>query len=189
MVGCITGSTRQSEMADLTRRATRWVGTLSDGNVHVKFHDDRLRNGGDNTYWNFMETRFGDLRPWPLILKIFVSHRVPILNVYVKFHDDRLRNDWDYYTLKFCENTDKTRTNTHTNTQTNRHGHYNTSPSPYGGRGIYCVNRCMKSEVIALTSFMTDGRMDGRTDARLAFLCPPPMVSPWRGTIILGIFF
>ena len=24
-------------------------------------------------------------------------------------------------------------TNTHTNTQTDRHGHYNTSPSPYGG--------------------------------------------------------
>ena len=42
--------TRQSEMADLARRATRWVGTLSDGNVHVKFHDDRLRNGGDITY-------------------------------------------------------------------------------------------------------------------------------------------
>ena len=140
-------------MADLARRATRWVGTLSDGNVHVKFHDDRLRNGGDITYWNFMETRFGDLRPWPLILKIFVSHRVPILNVYVKFHDDRLRNDWDITLWNFA----KTRTNTHTNKQTdmgitiprpprentdkhthkqtNGHGHYNTSPSPYGGRG------------------------------------------------------
>ena len=58
-----TIQTRQSEMADLARRATRWVGTLSDGNVHVKFHDDRLRNGGDITYLNFMETRFGDLRP------------------------------------------------------------------------------------------------------------------------------
>ena len=45
-----TLQTRQSEMADLARRATRWVGTLSDGNVHVKFHDDRLRNGGDITY-------------------------------------------------------------------------------------------------------------------------------------------
>ena len=43
-------ATRQSEMADLARRATRWVGTLSDGNVHVKFHDDRLRNSGDVTY-------------------------------------------------------------------------------------------------------------------------------------------
>ena len=28
-------------------------------------------------------------------------------------------------------------TNTHTNTKTDRHGHYNTSPSPYGGRGNY----------------------------------------------------
>ena len=28
-------------------------------------------------------------------------------------------------------------THTQTNTQTNRHGHYNTSPSPYGGRGNY----------------------------------------------------
>ena len=45
-----TSLTRQSEMADLARRATRWVGTLSHGNVHVKFHDDRLRNGGDITY-------------------------------------------------------------------------------------------------------------------------------------------
>ena len=33
----------------------------------------------------------------------------------------------------------------------------------------YCVNRCMKSEVIALTSFVTDAQTDGR----LAFLCPP----------------
>ena len=49
IIGSIT-QTRQSEMADLARRATRWVGTLSDGNVHVKFHDDRLRNGGDITY-------------------------------------------------------------------------------------------------------------------------------------------
>ena len=48
--GCETIVTRQSEMADLARRATRWVGTLSHGNVHVKFHDDRLRNGGDITY-------------------------------------------------------------------------------------------------------------------------------------------
>ena len=31
--------------------------------------------------------------------------------------------------MKFCENTDK---------QTHRHGHYNTSPSPYGGRGNNC---------------------------------------------------
>ena len=45
-------------MADLARRATRWVGTLSDGNVHVKFHDDRLRNGGDITYLEFRGNTF-----------------------------------------------------------------------------------------------------------------------------------
>ena len=33
------------------------------------------------------------------------------------------------------------RTNKHTNTQTNRHGHYNTSPSPYGGR---CKHQLIK---------------------------------------------
>ena len=31
-------------------------------------------------------------------------------------------------------------THKHTNTQTNRHGHYNTSPSPYGGRGKNTAN-------------------------------------------------
>ena len=30
-------------------------------------------------------------------------------------------------------------TNTHTNTKTDRHGHYNTSPSPYGGRGNHAI--------------------------------------------------
>ena len=32
-------------------------------------------------------------------------------------------------------------THTHTNKQTNRHGHYNTSPSPYGGRGNYDIKQ------------------------------------------------
>ena len=50
MQGEVQEQTRQSEMADLARRAIRWVGTLSHGNVHVKFHDDRLRNGRDITY-------------------------------------------------------------------------------------------------------------------------------------------
>ena len=80
-----------------------------------------------------------DLDLWPKILKIFVSHGVPIRNMYAKFHSDRLRNGWDITLWNFA----KTRTNKHTNkhthkqtnTHTNRHGHYNTSPSPYGGRG------------------------------------------------------
>ena len=72
--------------------------------------------------WKHVSVTY-DLDLWPKILKIFVSHRVPILNVYVKFHDDRLRNDWDITHWHFAE------------TRTHRHGHYNTSPSPYGGRG------------------------------------------------------
>ena len=84
--------------------------------------------------WKHVSVTY-DLDLWPKILKIFVSHRVPILNVYVKFHDDRLRNDWDITLWHFAKTRTNTRTNTHTNTQTNRHGHYNTSPSPYGGRG------------------------------------------------------
>ena len=34
-------------------------------------------------------------------------------------------------------------TNTHTNKHTDRHGHYNTSPSPYGGRGKYEFDKSM----------------------------------------------
>ena len=41
-----------------------------------------------------------------------------------------------------------THTNTHTHKQTNRHGHYNTSPSPYGG------------EVIKMIVMMTRMRMN-----------------------------
>ena len=41
----------------------------------------------------------------------------------------------------------------------------------------YRVNRCMKSEVIALTSFVTDGR----TDARTPIIYMSPMAPPWRG--------
>ena len=63
--------------------------------------------------WKHVSVTY-DLDLWPKILKIFVSHRVPILNVYVKFHDDRLRNDWDITLWNFA----KTRTNTQTNRQT-----------------------------------------------------------------------
>ena len=57
-----------------------------------------------------------DLDLWPKILKIFVSHGVPIRNMYAKFHNDRLRNGWDITLWNFA----KTRTNTHTHTHTNR---------------------------------------------------------------------
>ena len=48
LVNTITQQTRQSEMADLARRAT---------SVCTKFHRDRLRNGWDITLWNFAKTR------------------------------------------------------------------------------------------------------------------------------------
>ena len=70
----------------------------------------------------------------------FDSHGVPIRNMYAKFHNDRLRNGWDIALWNFAKTrTNKqtnTHTNKHTNKQTNRHGHYNTSPSPYGGEVI-----------------------------------------------------
>ena len=49
----------------------------------------------------------------------------------------------------------------------------------------YCDNRCMKSEVIAITSFVTDGRMDRRMPSMSMSPPPPPMASPWRGTIMM----
>ena len=74
--------------------------------------------------WKHVSVTY-DLDLWPKILKIFVSHWVPILNVYVKFHDDRLRNDWDITLWNFA----KTRTNTHTHKhgQTHTHTHTHTN--------------------------------------------------------------
>ena len=132
--------TRQSEMADLARRGNtfRWLMTLT---FDLKFW--KYLSVTEKSYsmcmssfmmigWEMAEILHIEISwkhvsvtydLWPKILKIFVSHRVPILNEYVKFHDDRLRNDWDITHWNFAE------------TRTHRHGHYNTSPSPYGGRG------------------------------------------------------
>ena len=47
-----------------------------------------------------------------------------------------------------------TQTNTHTNkqtnTHTNRHGHYNTSPSPYGGRGNKSIETGIVPDIMQL---------------------------------------
>ena len=40
-------------------------------------------------------------------------------------------------------------TNKQTHKQTNRHGHYNTSPSPYGGRGNYMFWDTIRGIIIA----------------------------------------
>ena len=86
--------------------------------------------------WKHVSVTY-DLDLWPKILKIFVSHRVPILNVYVvKFHDDRLRNDWDITLWNFA----KTRTNTHTHTQTDM-GITIPRPPPMGGEVVMCYSK------------------------------------------------
>ena len=69
-----------------------------------------------------------DLDLWPKILKIFVSHGVPIRNMYAKFHNDRLRNGWDITLWNFA----KTRTNTQTHKQTDM-GITIPRPPPMGG--------------------------------------------------------
>ena len=130
-------------MADLARRATRWVGTFPYILTPIpNLYDHSFPRYGQITFLTFRRptTLTFDLK---FCQKIFVSHGVPIRNMYAKFHNDRLKKWLRYYTLKFCENTDKqTHKHTHkqTNTHTNRHGHYNTSPSPYGGRGNYKQN-------------------------------------------------
>ena len=83
-----------------------------------------------------------DLDLWPKILKIFVSHGVPIRNMYAKFHSDRLRNGWDITLWNFA----KTRTNKHTNTQTHKQTNTQTDmgitiprPPPMGGEVTTCI--------------------------------------------------
>ena len=84
--------------------------------------------------WKHVSVTY-DLDLWPKILKIFVSHRVPILNVYVKFHDDRLINDWDITLWNFAKT--QTNTDTHTNTQQTDMGITIPRPPPMGGEVNY----------------------------------------------------
>ena len=59
-----------------------------------------------------------DLDLWPKILKIFVSHGVPIRNMYAKFHNDRLRNGWDITHWNFAKTRTYKQTHRHTDRQT-----------------------------------------------------------------------
>ena len=154
-------------MADLARRATRWVGTCHTGMCMSNFmmigwemaeilHIEISRKHVSVTY---------DLDLWPKILKIFVSHGVPIRNMYAKFHNDRLGNGWDITLWNFAK--------TRTNTQTNRHGHYNTSPSPYGGRG----NNKVLAKTHNACRFKTYHRDDKTPDSDIEpsdDISPPP---------------
>ena len=76
-----------------------------------------------------------DLDLWPKILKICVSHGVPIRNMYAKFHNDRLRNGWDITLWNFAKTRTNKHTNKHTNTQTDM-GITIPRPPPMGGEVI-----------------------------------------------------
>ena len=55
---------------------------------------------------------------------------------YVIFMPSFIMIGWEMAEILYFEILRKHgQTNKHTNKHTNRHGHYNTSPSPYGGRG------------------------------------------------------
>ena len=129
---CNTPLTRQSEMADLARRATRCCRYYIP--LHFDTNPESLRpfvpEIWPNNVFNLSATY--DLDLWPKILKIFVSHGVPIRNMYAKFHNDRLRNGWDITLWNFA----KTRTNKHTNTQTHKQTDMGITiprPPPMGG--------------------------------------------------------
>ena len=108
--------TRQSEMADRARRATRDLSQFHMGvrtstpfdlgnydaytkscryyiPLHFDTNPESLRpfvpEIWPNNVFNLSATYVLFL---PKILKIFVSHGVPIRNMYAKFHNDRLRN-------------------------------------------------------------------------------------------------
>ena len=127
--------TRQSEMADLARRATRWVGTFPYILTPIPnlYDHSFVPEIWPNNVFNLSATY--DLDLWPKILKIFVSHGVPIRNMYAKFHNDRLRNGWDITLWNFA----KTRTNKHTHKQTHKQTDMGITiprPPPMGGEVI-----------------------------------------------------
>ena len=86
--------------------------------------------------WKHVSVTY-DLDLWPKILKIFVSHGVPIRNMYAKFHNDRLRNGWDITLWNFA----KTRTkHGQTHKQTDM-GITIPRPPPMGGEVIIYISQ------------------------------------------------
>ena len=131
------GWTRQSEMADLARRATRWVGTFPYILTPIpNLYDHSFPRYGQITFLTFRRptTLTFDLKFWKY-LSVTVYPYVICMPSFIMI-------GWEMAEILHIEILRKHgQTNTHTNTQTNRqtdrHGHYNTSPSPYGGRGKY----------------------------------------------------
>ena len=99
---------KQSEMADLARRATRWVGTLK-----LKFHGNTFRWPTtltfDLKFWKYLSVRE---YPYSMCMLSFMMIGWEMTEI---LHFEILRKHGQ------------------THKHTNRHGHYNTSPSPMGG--------------------------------------------------------
>ena len=136
-------STRQSEMADLARRATRWVGTFPYILTSIpNLYDHSFPRYGQITFLTFRRptTLTFDLKFWKY-LSVTVYPYVICMPSFIMIgwemaeilHFEILRKHGQ--TNKHTHKQTNTQTNKQTNKQTNRHGHYNTSPSPYGGRG------------------------------------------------------
>ena len=120
-------------MADLARRATRWVGTFPYILTPIpNLYDHSFPRYGQITFLTFRRptTLTFDLKFWKY-LSVTVYPYVICMPSFIMI-------GWEMAEILHIEILRKHgQTNTHTNTQTNRqtdrHGHYNTSPSPYGG--------------------------------------------------------
>ena len=150
----IASQTRQSEMADLARRATRWVGTFPYILTPIpNLYDHSFPRYGQITFLTFRRptTLTFDLKFWKY-LSVTVYPYVICMPSFIMIgwemaeilHFEILRKHGQTNT-QTNTHTHK-QTNKHTNKHTNRHGHYNTSPSPYGGRGNH------KSSIQEVTS-------------------------------------
>ena len=125
--GPVTCITRHSEMADLARRATRWVGTFPYILTPIpNLYDHSFPRYGQITFLTFRRptTLTFDLKFWKY-LSVTVYPYVICMPSFIMI-------GWEMAEILHFE---ILRKHGQTNTQTNRHGHYNTSPSPYGGRG------------------------------------------------------
>ena len=114
-------------MADLARRATRWVGTFPYILTPIpNLYDHSFPRYGQITFLTFRRptTLTFDLKFWKY-LSVTVYPYVICMPSFIMI-------GWEMAEILHFE---ILRKHGQTHRQTDRHGHYNTSPSPYGGRG------------------------------------------------------
>ena len=119
-------------------RATRWVGTFPYILTPIpNLYDHSFPRYGQITFLTFRRptTLTFDLKFWKY-LSVTVYPYVICMPSFIMI-------GWEMAEILHIEILRKHgQTHTQTDRQTDRHGHYNTSPSPYGGRGKYVV-RCV----------------------------------------------